>query len=341
MSIFTEVVNDLKGLYPDLVLDPSGKSARKSVTTTENLVLYEERDFAEWEVVEKESGNITIVNDMRGATKLIVMEFVSTFKEFKQEAEQKETNDNVKPDGYETSSGQAEIVDDIEEKKKILEALENGEIKKPESKHTQRAQKHEPSKNKIATAQSSLVIPENVRSKQISALTQEDIKNYLCPTASDQETYLFLQLCQARNLNPFLNEAYLIKFGNKATMVVGKETFTRRAEQHPQFDGFEAGIIVQSVDGIEEREGTFILKNETLLGGYSKVYRKDRTRPTVSKVPLAEYDSGQSLWKTKPATMIRKVALVQALRESFACELSGMYDASEMNVVEAVYEVQA
>ena len=33
-----------------------------------------------------------------------------------------------------------------------------------------------------------------------------------------------------------------------------------------------------------------------------------------------------------PATMIRKVALVQALREAFPSELSGMYDQSEMGV---------
>ena len=32
---------------------------------------------------------------------------------------------------------------------------------------------------------------------------------------------------------------------------------------------------------------------------------------------LAEYDTGKSLWKGKKATMIRKVALVHALREAF------------------------
>ena len=35
-------------------------------------------------------------------------------------------------------------------------------------------------------------------------------------------------------------------------------------------------------------------------------------------------------WSKKPATMIRKVALVQALREAFPANLGGMYAAEEV-----------
>ena len=38
------------------------------------------------------------------------------------------------------------------------------------------------------------------------------------------------------------------------------------------------------------------------------------------------------MWAKMPATMIRKVALMQALREAFADDLAGMYDSSEMGV---------
>ncbi len=40
-----------------------------------------------------------------------------------------------------------------------------------------------------------------------------------------------------------------------------------------------------------------------------------------------------SNWAAKPGTMIRKVALVQALREAFPEDLQALYDAEEMGVV--------
>jgi len=49
-------------------------------------------------------------------------------------------------------------------------------------------------------------------------------------------------------------------------------------------------------------------------------------------VKLAEYDTGKSLWKGKKATMIRKVALVHALREAFPSTFGALYDESEVPV---------
>ena len=169
-------------------------------------------------------------------------------------------------------------------------------------------------------------------------LSVSTIKKYINDKATDEEAYVFLQLCKARGLNPFLNEAYLIKYDHvsAATMVVGKDAFMKRAESHIEYDGFEAGIIVESgskedyvvVD--DNRVGTFLRDDETLLGGWAKVYRKDRTHPVEITVSINEYDTGKSSWSKRPATMIRKVALIQALREAFPSELSGMYDQSEM-----------
>jgi len=231
----------------------------------------------------------------------------------------------------------------LEEADKLakLDAIMDGEAE-PETKPVTRVQKtvrHEKPVQRMPA-----VIPISMRDIQIKELSIDDIKQYICPAATDQEAFLFLKLCQARQLNPFLNEAYLIKYGDKATMTVGKEAFMRRAEAHPQFDGYEAGIIIQNADKtLERREGTFILKNEVLVGGWAKIYRKDRRQPFVSEVALHEYNTGKSLWISKPATMIRKVAIVQGKREAFPSEFGGMYDAAEMGgeVIEAVYEVGA
>ena len=69
---------------------------------------------------------------------------------------------------------------------------------------------------------------------------------------------------------------------------------------HPAFDGFEAGIVVYSEGQIVDREGSILYDGETLLGGWAKVYRKDRTRPGYDEVKLDEYNTGKSLWASKP-----------------------------------------
>lgn len=66
------------------------------------------------------------------------------------------------------------------------------------------------------------------------------------------------------------------------------------------------------------------------MGGWARVYDKRRSHPTVTTVALDEYDTGKSLWRSKPATMIRKVALVQALRETYPAQFGGVYDRDEM-----------
>ena len=151
------------------------------------------------------------------------------------------------------------------------------------------------------------------------------------PTASDFEVYQFIQLCKAQSLNPFLRDAYLIKYGDKpASFVTGKETFTQRAEAHEDYDGMEAGVIVQRDGTVEYLKGTFHLPTDSLVGGWTRVHRKNWSTPVDKSVTFSEYDSGRSLWKSKPATMIEKVAIVQALREAFPRTFAGLYDSSEV-----------
>lgn len=156
---------------------------------------------------------------------------------------------------------------------------------------------------------------------------------------TDQELVQFISICKFNKLNPFLNEAYLIKFksargdGN-AQMVVSKEALFKRAEACEQYDGIEAGIIVLRGDDVVELEGCFRQAKDVLLGGWAKVYRKDRRVPTISKVNLSEYDKGTSIWNEKKATMISKIAKVQALREAFPSQLGAMYAKEETTALE-------
>nr|DAK85226.1 MAG TPA: RecT protein [Caudoviricetes sp.] len=168
-----------------------------------------------------------------------------------------------------------------------------------------------------------------------------DIRNFIEPKATDAECKIFLETCKQYHLNPFTKEAYLIHYDNKnesaaSTIVLGKNCYLQMAERHPAYDGFEAGVIVLTADGqLLNREGSIVYDGdggETLLGGWAKVYRKDRTRASYEEVKLTEYDTGKSLWNGKKATMIRKVALVHALREAFPSTFGALYDESEVSV---------
>lgn len=174
---------------------------------------------------------------------------------------------------------------------------------------------------------------------QHMAVTFDDVRNFICAKATDAECKIFLETCKQYRLNPFTKEAYLIHYDNNSedtpsTIVLGKNCYMQMAERHPAFDGFEAGIIVfDKKSGVfEKREGSIVYDGEDLVGGWAKVYRKDRTRPSYEEVKLTEYDTGKSLWKAKKATMIRKVALVHALREAFPSTFGALYDESEVMV---------
>ncbi|MEE1493684.1 MAG: phage recombination protein Bet [Anaerostipes hadrus] len=178
-------------------------------------------------------------------------------------------------------------------------------------------------------------------------LTPEIIKNYMISGNKErvtmEEVIMFMNLCKHSGLNPWVKEAYCIKYGNEpATMVVGKEAYMKRAEQNEFYDGFEAGIIVvDSRDGeVIHRSGSFRLPTEEVIGGWAKVWRKDKAHAYEAEVAFDEYAGRKkdgtlnSQWKSRPATMIRKVALVQALREAFPSTFGGMYIAEESGYAE-------
>lgn len=179
-------------------------------------------------------------------------------------------------------------------------------------------------------------------------LTPQIVRDYLVSgdkeRVSMQEVVMFINLCKYAGLNPWLKEAYCIKYGSEpATMVVGKEAFMKRAEKTPGFDGFEAGVIVLSGDELIYRKGTLKLPDEELVGGYAEVFRRDRTHSYRVEVSFDEYaarkkdGSLNSQWSKKPATMIRKVALVQALREAFPENFSGLYSEEEAGTEETSF----
>lgn len=159
---------------------------------------------------------------------------------------------------------------------------------------------------------------------------------------SEEDAQVIVARCKARGLNPLAGDAYVIVRSGHATLQVSKDYYQRVAAAQPTYDGMEAGIVVARADGtLERRVGALVSANpkvEKLVGGWAIVHDTKRSHPSEAVVSLSEYDQHQSLWKTKPATMIRKVAIVQALREAYPNAFTGIYDEAEMPAAEVTVE---
>jgi phage recombination protein Bet len=160
--------------------------------------------------------------------------------------------------------------------------------------------------------------------------------------ASASEIFSFMNICRYHGINPYLKEAYLIKYGTSpATIVTGKEFFMKKALTNPRFKGFKAGVVLvksaaQNVYELIYREGSIVLKDETLVGGWAEIHIEGYNFPIRSEVALSEYiqtkKSGEinSMWSKMPGMMIRKCALTTGLREGLPHEFAGLYDEAEI-----------
>lgn len=165
------------------------------------------------------------------------------------------------------------------------------------------------------------------------------VKKYLVRGRSelvtDQEIVMFMNTCKMQNLNPLVNgEVYLIKYSKDepAQMVVGKSAYVRRAYEHPDYICKEDGIVVQRGDDIVQKEGCCLYPGEVLIGGWCRVHfmRNGSERDVFKEVSFTEYNKGQANWKSKPASMINKVAISQCVREAFPKDYEGLYSEEEM-----------
>ena len=165
------------------------------------------------------------------------------------------------------------------------------------------------------------------------------VKKYLvrgrAELTSDQELVFFMNTCKMQKLNPLAQgEVYLIKYSkdDPAQMVIGKDAYLRRAFDHPDYLHKKDGIVVQRGDQIIQKEGCCLYPGESLIGGWCRVYfmRNGKEREAFKEVAFSEYNKGMANWKSKPATMINKVAISQCVRDAFPKDYEGLYSEEEM-----------
>ena len=176
-------------------------------------------------------------------------------------------------------------------------------------------------------------------------VTQDLLLDYLKTMnkgLNEQQTKQFLAVAGTFGLNPWKREVYAVTYKNKdgstdMSIVTGYETYIKRAELNPNYDGFE----IQFKGGFKRGKVTKSGKNGSWqvdalvpdgeVSCICTVYRKDRAHPTREEVFFDEYDQGNSMWQTKPRTMLKKVAIVSAFRKAFPFDFGGMpYTSDEL-----------
>jgi phage recombination protein Bet len=186
--------------------------------------------------------------------------------------------------------------------------------------------------------QNALVVSYDVLGSHVE-LDLAFVKKYLVRGRSelttDQELVFFMNTCKMQNLNPLVSgEVYLIKYSKDepAQMVVGKDAYLRRAFNNPDYLFKNDGITVQRGNNIVQKEGCCLYPSEVLIGGWCRVtfLRGGKERTAFKEVSLQEYNKNMANWKSKPATMVNKVAVSQCVRDAFPKDYEGVYSEEEM-----------
>lgn len=161
-------------------------------------------------------------------------------------------------------------------------------------------------------------------------------------TPDDADIMKFMMLCKARELNPWVGDAYLIGYDTEGgqgpptfTLITAIQALAKRAEVNKSFNGIESGVIVKDKESGEvvHRAGDFLFEDEKLLGAWCRVYRNDRDKPFYQALKLSVYDTGRSRWKADPAGMIVKCAEAGAYRMAFPTQLGELYTQEERGTI--------
>lgn len=145
------------------------------------------------------------------------------------------------------------------------------------------------------------------------------------PSLTKEQFNLFVATARECCLNPVKREVYAVVYNDsrsgekKMNIITGYEVYLKRAERTGKLNGWEC-----HTDGQGQQMKAVVT-----------IDRKDWEHPFKHEVYMSEYNTGKSLWASKPITMLKKVAMAQAFRLAFPDELGGMpYTSDELGTDE-------
>lgn len=175
-------------------------------------------------------------------------------------------------------------------------------------------------------------------SGELTVISENEIMDYVktftgASALTVGETKQFVNVAKAFNLNPFKREIYAIPYDKSVmrdgkwvkerqlSIITGYEVYLKRAERTDKLDGWEV-----------KTEG-----EDDAMKAIITIHRKDWKHPFHHEVYFTEVakkdrdGKSQSMWKTMPKFMLKKVCVAQAFRMAFPDEFGGMpYTADEL-----------
>ena len=127
------------------------------------------------------------------------------------------------------------------------------------------------------------------------------LRETVCRGATDAQFRMFVEVCRATTLNPFLREIWFVP---QVGILAGRDGYLAIANRHPQFDGMETRVTRD--------------EKNLPIKAVCTVWRKDRSHPIICEAYYSEYRKSSGVWSQYPSAMISKVAEVLALKRSFA-----------------------
>lgn len=122
--------------------------------------------------------------------------------------------------------------------------------------------------------------------------------------ATEIEKKVLLEYAATERLNPFKNEIYFVKFGDKWAPVTHYRVYLQRMWASKQITMFNV-----ETKPLYNNEGI-----QTDLKCIVTIKRKDMEAPAQVSGLLSEYDKKQGIWNKQPTLMLEKSVIVKTLR---------------------------
>lgn len=167
------------------------------------------------------------------------------------------------------------------------------------------------------------------------------IKNTVAKGATDNELRLFISVCHATKLNPFLRQVHFVKRWDSkllqevGVIQVGIDGFRAIAEESGQYAGSDDAIHKDQTEK-ELVMGKVKVKKDVPGSATVTVYKLigEQRYPFTATARWDEYYPGDKqgyMWAKMPYGQLAKCAEALALRKAFPKLLSGLYVPEEMD----------
>lgn len=177
----------------------------------------------------------------------------------------------------------------------------------------------------VAKKQTGLIDTMAAQYNMEPALFAAAVKKTAMPSgATNEEFAAFMIVAHEYKLNPFLRELYAFpKKGGGIVPMVSIDGWVNIINSHPMLSGFE---LETHFDDLKK-----------LAAVTCRLYRKDRSMPTVVTEYYIECFRNTEPWRQMPHRMLRHKALTQAARYAFG--LSGIYDEDEARDISGMKDI--